>query len=142
MKTPMPKVDDVDRKWVLIDAEGQVLGRLAVRIADILRGKNKAIFTPHVDCGDFIVVINAEKVAMTGRKNEQKIYQNYTGYMGGLKETTADVIRAKNPTRLISDAVWGMLPKGRLGRSQFRKLKIYAGSGHPHEAQCPELLEL
>jgi large subunit ribosomal protein L13 len=140
MKTYLPKVDEIERKWVVVDAKDQVLGRMAVKIADTLRGKNKPTYTPHLDCGDFVVVINAAEVALTGRKETQKVYQSYTGYMGGLRETTADKIREKDPCRLVRDAVWGMLPKGRLGRAQFRKLKVYAGAEHPHEAQTPEQL--
>ena len=142
MKTFLPKVNEIERKWWLIDAENEVLGRMAVRIADILRGKNKPTYTPHLDCGDFVVVINAEKVTLTGNKETQKIYQNYSGHMGGLKEQTAATVRARHPERLVRDAVWGMMPKGRLGRAQFRKLKIYAGPEHPHEAQQVEKLEL
>lgn len=135
MKTFLPKENEIVRNWLVVDASEQVLGRLAVQIANMLRGRHKPTYTPHLDCGDFIVVINAEKVVLTGNKDKQKIYQNYSGYMGGLKEQVANVVRAKNPTRLIRDAVWGMMPKGRLGRSQFKKLKIYAGPTHPHEAQ-------
>ncbi|MDD4539046.1 MAG: 50S ribosomal protein L13 [Lentisphaeria bacterium] len=138
MKTFLPKVDEIERKWYVVNAENQVLGRLAVQIANALRGKDKACFTPHLDCGDFIVVVNAEKVVMTGKKDTQKIYQDYSGYTDGLKRQTADVVRAKNPTRLIRDAVWGMMPKGRLGRAQFSKLKVYAGPEHPHAAQKVE----
>ena len=137
MKTFLPKQGEIDQKWWVVDATDLVLGRLAVKIADTIRGKNKPIYTPHLDCGDFVVVINAEKVMATGRKETQKIYQNYTGYMGGLKERPLAVIRARDPERLIRQAVWGMMPKGRLGRAQFRKLKIYAGPEHPHEAQQP-----
>lgn len=142
MKTYLPKVDEIERKWWVIDADGQVLGRMATRIADILRGKHKPIFTPHLDCGDFVIVVNAEKVGLSGNKESQKIYQDYSGYMGGLKERTAAVVRDKDPTRMIKQAVWGMLPKGRLGRAQFRKLKVYAGPAHRHEAQQPEALAL
>jgi large subunit ribosomal protein L13 len=138
MKTFLPKVDEIERKWYVVDADKQVLGRLAVQIANALRGKDKACFTPHLDCGDFIVVINAEKVVLTGKKDIKKIYQNYSGYRGGRKEQTADVVRSKNPTRLVRDAVWGMMPKGRLGRAQFSKLKVYAGPEHPHVAQQAE----
>ena len=138
MKTFLPKVGEIEQKWWVVDATDLILGRVAVKIADTLRGKNKPIYTPHLDCGDFVIVINAEKVAMTGNKNTKKIYQDYSGHMGGLKERTADVIRARHPERLIRQAVWGMMPKGRLGRAQFRKLKIYAGSEHPHEAQQAE----
>ncbi|MGI5924005.1 MAG: 50S ribosomal protein L13 [Lentisphaerae bacterium] len=142
MKTFLPKVDEIERKWYVVDAENQVLGRLAVQIANALRGKDKACYTPHLDCGDFIVVVNAEKVVLTGRKDTQKVYQDYSGYIGGLKRQTADVVRAKNPTRLIRDAVWGMMPKGRLGRAQFSKLKVYAGPEHPHEAQKVEAFKV
>ena len=135
MKTFLPKENEIVRNWYVIDATGQVLGRLAVQIANMLRGRHKPTYTPHLDCGDFIVVVNAEKVVLTGDKDTKKIYQDYSGYIGGLKEQTADVVRAKNPTRLIHDAVWGMMPKGRLGRTQFSKLKIYAGPTHPHHAQ-------
>ncbi len=141
-KTYLPKVNEIERNWHVIDADGLVLGRLAVQIANILRGKNKAIFTPHLDCGDFVVVINAEKVVLTGRKSTDKIYQDYSGYIGGLKEQTADVVRAKNPERMILDAVWGMMPKGRLGRAQFKKLRVYAGPDHPHAAQKAQPLAI
>lgn len=142
MKTYLPKIDEQGRKWWVVDASDLVLGRLAVRIADVLRGKNKPIYTPHLDCGDNVVVINADKIRLTGRKEEDKIYQNYSGYMGGLKEQTAADVRAKKPERLIRDAVWGMFPKGRLGREMFKKLKVYPGDEHPHEAQQPEPLSL
>jgi len=138
MKTYLPKVNEIERNWLLIDAKDQVLGRLATKIADILRGKNKPVFTPHLDCGDFVVVINADQVRLTGRKSENKTYQNYSGYMGGLKVQTAREIRDKNPCRMVEDAVWGMLPKGRLGREQFKKLKVYTGTDHPHTAQTPQ----
>ncbi len=142
MKTFLPKVDEIERKWYVVDATDQVLGRMAVQIANVLRGRNKASYTPHLDCGDFVIVINAEKVAMTGRKNTDKIYQDYSGYIDGLKRQTADVVRQKNPTRLVRDAVWGMMPKGRLGRSQYKKLKVYAGPEHPHAAQMAEPMEI
>ena len=138
MKTYLPKTDQIERKWRVVDADGQVLGRLAVKVADALRGKDQPTYTPHLDCGDFVVVVNAEKVRLTGRKETDKRYQNYIGYMGGYRERTAAEVRARNPRRLISDAVRGMLPKGRLARAQFRKLKVYAGPEHPHEAQKPE----
>ncbi len=143
--TFLPKVNEIERKWYVVDATGKVLGRMATQIAMRLRGKDKAIFTPHLDCGDFVVVINAEKVKLTGKKSTEKVYENYTGHMHGHREYTADVIFEKNPTRVIRDAVWGMMPKGRLGRAQFGKLKVYAGPVNPHEAQkCevwkPELL--
>ncbi len=142
MKTYIPKESEIERNWLLVDADGQVLGRLAAKIADILRGKNKATFTPHLDCGDFVIVVNAAKVKLTGRKETQKIYQDFTGYMGGLKEQNAATVRARKPERLIRDAVWGMLPKGRLGRQMFRKLKVYGGAEHQHEAQQPEKIEI
>jgi len=142
MKTFIPEQKDMGRKWVLVDADGQVLGRLAVKVANILRGKNKACFAPHLDCGDHVVVVNAAKVVLTGRKDERKVYQAFTGHMSGLKEVTADVVRARNPERLIRDAVWGMLPKGALGRQQLRKMRVYAGAEHNQSAQQPEKVEL
>ena len=135
MKTFLPKEAEIERKWYVVDATNLVLGRLATKIAMRLRGKDKPIFTPHLDCGDFVVVINAEKVAMTGRKATDKTYENYSGHMSGRKVQTADVVLEKNPTRIIRDAVWGMMPKGRLARAQFSKLKVYAGPEHPHTAQ-------
>ena len=135
MKTFLPKENEITRNWYVIDATGQVLGRLAVQIANMLRGRHKPTYTPHLDCGDFIIVINAENVVLTGDKDTKKIYEDYSGFTDGRKVQTADVVRAKNSTRLISDAVEGMMPKGRLGRAQFSKLKVYAGPTHPHEAQ-------
>ena len=137
----MAKKGEVERKHVLFDADGVPLGRLAVKIANALRGKDKPTFTPHVDTGAFVVVINAAKVALSGGKEESKIYSDYSGYPGGLKQHNAAEIRARKPERLVKDAVWGMLPHGRLGREQFRKLKVYAGAEHPHEAQKPEKAE-
>jgi len=142
MKTYLPKEDAIPRQWWVVDAEGQVLGRMAVKIANILRGKNKPTYTPHLDVGDFVIVVNAEKVKLTGRKGTDKVYKSYSGYMGGLKEVTADRVRARKPTRLVAEAVWGMLPKGRLARKQFRKLKLFAGTAHPHAAQNPQPLKL
>ncbi|MFA4945584.1 MAG: 50S ribosomal protein L13 [Lentisphaeria bacterium] len=142
MKTYLPKEGEITRKWWVVDAEGQVLGRLASKIADILRGKNKPIFTPHLDTGDFVVVINAAKVTLTGQKEQKKIYETYSRYPGGHKLMTTAQVRARRPERLIQEAVWGMLPKGRLGRQQYRKLKVYAGGEHPHVAQGPEALKL
>lgn len=142
MKTYLPKVSEQDRKWWVVDASDQVLGRLAVRIADVLRGKHKPTFTPHLDCGDAVVVVNAEKVRLTGRKDQRKTYQRYSGYMGGRTVQTAAEVRAKQPERMIREAVWGMMPKGRLGREVFRNLKVYAGDEHPHEAQQPEAMPL
>lgn len=126
----------------MVDATDKPAGRLAVSIANILRGKNKPTFTPHLDTGDFVVVINAEKVKLSGTKNAKKIYKHYTGYPGGLKEYKADFVRETNPTRIISQAVRGMLPHNRLGRQVFTKLKVYAGAEHPHAAQQPVALEL
>ena len=141
-KTYLPKVDEIEHKWYVIDANGLVLGRLAVQIANIIRGRHKATYTPHLDCGDFVVVINAEKVVLTGNKSNDKEYQDYTGYMSGLKRRKASVIRERHPERMILDAVWGMMPKGRLGRAQYGKLKVYAGAEHPHTAQKCEPLEI
>ena len=141
-KSFMAKEDDVDKKWLLVDAEGQILGRLASEIARRLRGKHKAIYTPYNDTGDFVVVINAEKVKLTGRKMEDKIYYRYSGFVGGMKETTAKDLLAKKPTEALTIAVKGMLPKNSLGRRQLKKLKVYAGGSHPHEAQQPELVQL
>jgi len=140
MKTYLPKEDAIERKWFVVDATDQVVGRLAVRIANILRGRNKPIYTPHLDTGDFVVVINAEKIRFTGNKNRDKIYQDYSRFPGGLKETPAHQVRAKRPERLLEDAVWGMIPHNRLGRRMYRKLKVYRGAEHPHQAQRPETL--
>ncbi len=142
MKTYLPKVDEIQRRWYIVDAEGLILGRLAVRIAEVLRGRHKPTYTPHLDTGDFIVVINADKVQMTGRKNEDKKYLSYSGWMGGQKECTAAQLRERHPEQLIEKAVWGMMPHGKLGRAQFRKLKVYAGPEHRHTAQNPEPLEI
>ena len=141
-KTFMAKEDEVDKKWYVVDAEGLILGRLASEIARRLRGKHKAIFTPHNDTGDFLVVVNAEKVRLTGRKLDQKIYYRYSGYMGGLKEIVAKTLLARKPVEVLKLAVRGMLPKNSLGRRQLKKLKIYSGAEHPHQAQKPEKLEL
>ncbi len=142
MKTYLPNVDEVQRNWFIVDAENKILGRLAVEIANTLRGRQKATYTPHIDTGDFVIVINAEKVALTGNKNTAKTYQDYSGFMGGLRVRTADVIRERTPTRLIRDAVKGMMPRNRLSRQQLRKLKVYAGDVHPHEAQKPTVMTL
>jgi large subunit ribosomal protein L13 len=142
MKTYLAKEGDFERKHLLFDAAGLPLGRLAVKIANALRGKDKPTFTPHTDTGDYVIVINAATVGLSGAKEEKKIYTDYSGYMGGLKEYTAAEIRAKKPERLVKDAVWGMLPHGRLGRAQFRKLKVYAGAEHPHAAQNPVTVTL
>ena len=140
MKTYLPKVDLNQRKWHVIDANGAVLGRLAAQVADILRGKNKPTFTPHLDAGDFVVVINAEKVALTGKKETQKEFMTYSGWKGGERFRTVAEIRAKHPEKLITHAVKGMVPKNRLGRVLMTKLKVYKGSEHPHSAQQPATL--
>ncbi len=142
MRTESAKFDPNKRKWILVDAEGQVLGRLASKIAIRLRGKHLPNFTPHVDSGDFVVVVNAEKVVLTGKKWDQKIYYRHSGYMGGLKATSARKMLQEHPERLLYFAVKGMLPKNRLGRKLLKKLKIYVGPKHPHEAQQPEKIEL
>ena len=140
MKTYLPKVDLDGRKWHVVDADGVVLGRLAVRVADILRGKNKPVFTPHLDAGDFVVVINAAKVRLTGKKETDKQYMSYSGWKGGEKYTSVAQLRASQPEKLIHRAVKGMIPKNRLGRVLLTKLKVYAGSEHPHAAQQPAAL--
>jgi large subunit ribosomal protein L13 len=140
MRTVFAKKGDVERKWYLVDANNAVLGRLAVKIANYLRGKNKPIFTPNTDTGDFIVVVNAEKVKLTGRKLDNKVYYRHSGYPGGIKSETARERMNKAPETILADAVWGMLPKGRLGRAMIKKLKVYRGPEHPHEAQKPEIL--
>ncbi len=142
MKTFSAKPQAVKREWVVIDATDRVLGRLAAEIARRLRGKHKPEFTPHVDTGDYVVVVNAEKVRVTGRKETDKVYTRYSGYQSGLKTTTVRELRAKHPERLIEHAVRGMLPKNPLGRAMFRKLKVYAGNEHPHRAQQPKTLEI
>ncbi|MGH7391396.1 MAG: 50S ribosomal protein L13 [Candidatus Rokuibacteriota bacterium] len=141
MPTPMPKETEIERKWFVVNAEGQVLGRLATRVATILRGKHKAIFTPHLDVGDHVVVVNAEKVHLTGRKLRDKMYRWHTGYIGGLREVNAEKMLRTHPERVIEWAVQGMLPKNRLGRAMAKKLKVYRGAEHPHQAQRPEPLE-
>jgi large subunit ribosomal protein L13 len=142
MRTFMAKKEDVQQSWYLVDAENKVLGRLASELAKILRGKNKPEFTPHVDTGDYIVVINAEKVNLTGNKLKDKVYYRHSGYPGGIKSMTAEDLKAKRPEDIIRLAVKGMLPKNRLGRKVFKKLKVYAGAEHPHQAQQPKLIEI
>ena len=142
MKSYMARPLEVERKWYVVDAEGQTLGRLATEIATILRGKNKPQYTPHIDTGDFVVVVNAEKVAVTGRKAEQKVYRRHSGYPGGLKETSYEQLMERRPTEILRRAVKGMMPKNRLARQQLRKLKIYAGPEHPHAAQNPQPYEV
>jgi len=142
VKSYSAKPNEVQQDWLLVDAEGQTLGRLATQIALRLRGKHKPVFTPHVDTGDFIVVINAEKVKLTGKKIEDKKYYRHTGYPGGIRETNAAKMLATKPTDILTIAVKGMLPKNSLGRKMLSKLKVYAGSAHPHQAQQPQPLEL
>ena len=140
MKTFMASSATVDRKWYVVDAEGMTLGRLASEVAKVLRGKNKPTFTPHVDTGDYVIVVNAEKIAVTGKKMDQKIYYSHSDYVGGLKSATLKEMLAKNPERVIEHAVTGMLPKGPLGRQMYTKLFVYAGPDHKHAAQKPEVL--
>jgi len=142
MKTTFVKKEDVNRQWWVLDATGQTLGRFASRIAKILMGKNKPNYTPNVDNGDFVVVVNAEKIKVTGKKLNQKVYYHHTGYIGNLKAETLRERLEKEPEEVIVDAVWGMLPKTRLGRKMIKKLKVYRGSEHPHRAQKPETIQL
>ena len=140
MKTFMASPATIDRKWYVVDAEGKTLGRLASEVAKVLRGKNKAIFTPHIDTGDYVIVVNADKVKVTGKKLDQKIYYHHSDYIGGMKETTLREMMNKHPERVIEYAVKGMLPKGPLGRQMYTKLFVYAGPDHKHPAQKPEAL--
>ncbi len=140
MQTYMANPDKIERKWYVVDADGCTLGRLASGVASVLRGKNKPQFTPHVDTGDYVIVVNADKIKVTGKKLEQKIYYNHSDYVGGMKETTLKEMLAKKPEKVIELAVKGMLPKGPLGRSMYTKLFVYAGPEHKHEAQKPEVL--
>ena len=142
MKTFMASPSTIERKWYVVDATGYTLGRLASEVAKVLRGKNKAIFTPHIDTGDYVIVVNADKIKVTGKKLQQKIYYNHSDYVGGMKETTLKDMLAKKPEYVLEHAVKGMLPKGPLGRQMFKKLHIYAGAEHGHEAQKPEVLEI
>ncbi|MGV2828246.1 50S ribosomal protein L13 [Myxosarcina sp. GI1(2024)] len=141
-KTPIPTSETLSQKWYVVDAAGQRLGRLATEIATILRGKNKPSFTPHMDTGDFVIVVNAEKVVVTGRKNEQKLYRRHSGRPGGMKTETFDQLQTRIPNRIVEKAVKGMLPKNALGRKLFTKLKVYSGAEHPHQAQQPEPLNI
>ena len=141
-KSYQAKASEIDRKWYLIDAENKVLGRLACRIADILRGKTKPIFTPYVDCGDFVVVVNAEKVRTTGRKADQKTYVSFSGYPGGQKIVSFERMKEEHPDHILKHAIKGMLPSNPLGRAVFKKLKVYAGTAHPHQAQKLQKLEV
>ena len=142
MKTFMASPATIERKWYVVDAEGKTLGRLASEVAKVLRGKNKAIFTPHIDTGDYVIVVNAEKIKVTGKKLDQKIYYHHSEYVGGMKETTLKEMLNKHPERVIEFAVKGMLPKGPLGRQMYKKLFVYAGPDHKHVAQKPETLEV
>jgi len=142
LKTFVPKAADIDRKWYVVDAEGLVLGRLASQVANILRGKNKPIYTPNVDTGDYVIIINAEKAVLTGKKLDQKIFYHHSGYAGGLKETTYRRLMAEKPELAVRHAIVGMLPKGPLGRKMAKKLKVYAGDQHEQTAQQPEVLDL
>jgi large subunit ribosomal protein L13 len=142
MKTFNTKPADITREWYVVNAEGKTLGRLASGIAKILKGKHKKIYTPHLDCGDFVVVLNAGKIRVTGKKLDEKFYHHHSGYPGGMKTTVLRDQLEKHPDRVIKAAVWGMLPKGRLGRDIFKKLKVYSGADHPHVAQQPKTLEV
>lgn len=142
MRTFTAKTAEVEREWFVVDAEGQTLGRLASRIAPILRGKHKPIYTPHVDCGDYVVIINADKVRVTGRKMDQKLYHRHSGYPGGLTSISLRDQLDKHPERVLEAAIKGMLPKNKLGRRMYKKLKVYASDSHPHQAQQPKPLEL
>ena len=140
-KTTIPSIDSIKRQWFLVDAENQTLGRLATEVASILRGKNKPSFTPHLDTGDFVVVVNAEKIQVTGNKGQQKLYRRHSGRPGGMKVETFNALQDRLPERIIEKAIKGMLPHNALGRQLFRKLKVYKGSEHPHEAQNPEIIK-
>ena len=142
MKTYIPKVSDVTKKWYVIDVDGKTFGRQVVKIAGILTGKNKPIYTPHMDTGDYVIIVNAKKVRISGDKLTSKKYYHYSGYPGGLSERTFEQMREKTPDRLFNKAVWGMLPKNRLGRKMLKKLFVYGGPDHPHKAQKPESLAL
>jgi large subunit ribosomal protein L13 len=142
MKTYFTKPSEIERAWYLVDAKGKTLGRLASEIAKVLRGKNKPIYTPHLDTGDYVIVVNAEKIHVTGKKLDQKFYHRHSGYPGGLTSISLREQLKRHPTRVIRSAVWGMLPHNRLGRAMIKKLKVYAGDSHPHQAQQPQPLPL
>ena len=142
MKSYMASPSTIERKWYVVDAAGHTLGRLASEVASVLRGKNKPIYTPHIDTGDYVIIVNADKVKVTGKKPDQKIYYNHSAYVGGMKETTLKDMLIKKPEYVINHAVKGMLPKGPLGRQMFKKLHVYVGAEHSHEAQKPEVLEI
>jgi large subunit ribosomal protein L13 len=141
-KTYVPKADEIEHRWFIVDADGVTLGRLATQVASILRGKHKPLFMPHLDCGDYVIVINAEKVRVTGRKEEQKYYARHSGYPGGFRQASLRDVRSKHPERVIEAAVRGMVPHTNLGRQQMRKLRVFAGPNHPHTAQQPTTLDL
>jgi len=141
-KTYSPKLAEIEHRWFVLDADGIAIGRLSTIAARLLTGKHKPTYAPHIDTGDFVIVINAEKALLTGRKEEQKIYHRHSGFPGGLKSETAAKRRLRRPNKMVEDAVWGMLPKNRLGRRQLRKLKVYAGAVHPHQAQQPETFDV
>ncbi len=142
MRTYFPKQGDIEPRWFIVDAENKVLGRLSTEIATIISGKNKPTYTPFLDTGDHVIVINAEKIVLTGKKETDKVYRSHSLYPGGLKQRAARFVRAEKPERMIEEAVWGMLPKNKVGRKMLKKLKVYRGTDHPHEAQKPEKLEL
>ena len=142
IKTYSPRPGEIDQHWYVVDAADMTLGRLSTVIARVLTGKHKPQYAPHVDTGDYVIVVNAEKVKLTGRKEQQKVYYRHSTHPGGLKQETAEKLRQRLPTRMVEKSVWGMLPKNRLGRRQIRKLKVYAGAEHPHQAQQPEALDL
>jgi large subunit ribosomal protein L13 len=142
VRTFTQKQEEIERNWYIVDAEGETLGRLASRIAPILKGKHKPVYTPHLDCGDFVIIVNAEKVRVTGRKMDQKLYHRHSGYPGGLSSISLKDQLAKHPERVLQAAIRGMLPKNKLGRRMLKKLKVYAGDSHPHQAQQPRPLEL
>lgn len=142
MKTYVAKPSEIQKQWYVVDASGQTLGKLATLVADTLRGKRKPMYTPNIDTGDFVIVVNAEKVRVTGKKPEQKMYYRHSGYPGGIKSESFAHLQARRPEEIVRRAVRGMLPHNRLGRAQLRKLKVYAGAEHPHKAQCPQMLEI
>lgn len=142
MKTFSAKAEEIERQWYVIDAKGQILGDVAVAAARLLRGKDKALFTPHVDCGDFVVIINAEQVRLSGKKEDQKVYTSFSGYVGGQKRETVRKVRERRPELIVERAVTGMIPHNRLGRQIVKKLKVYTGDNHPHEAQQPQAFAL
>ena len=142
MRTYSARLQEIEREWLVVDAQGQTLGRLATHIAAVLRGKHKPLYTPHLDCGDFVIVVNADKIQVTGKKMDQKIYYRHSGYPGGLRQIVLRRQMERHPERVIESAVRGMLPKNRLGRKMFKKLKVYAGPTHPHQAQQPKAMQL